>query len=475
MSHRIVLVLLGCLAFLPFAGAGAQPHHHAATVAKDYDDPVGGDPDPPANCEGVPAKVTISGGSVSFSPASVTIRPGEKVCWTWQTSIPHNVRGDAGSFGSGDAATSGTFQVTFRNAGTYGYHCQVHGSTGGGMRGTVVVTSGDNGGGGTGPGKLQVAATAVTVEEGAGFVTLEIQRVEGSDGTAAVSYTTGNGSAKVNKDYSRARGQLLWEHGDAAPKLVQVPIKNDSSREPDETFTLKLSKAAGASLLTSTATVTIHDDDTPGCGAASLAPPAALRARGGSADEIRLTWGEEPAAASAVHVERRPPGGEFAHVATVTAGIGSFEDRGLPAGSVFHYRLRSAAPEGLSGYSDVAAAATDGAAAACGDGELCLHDGRFAAAVAWGEPAGERGGDGAPIAGGRAGLFARRLGEPELLLAVSDGCAENDHFGVALAALAERELTVTVRDTESGRTWAHYAPAGSQAAVRDADALATCP
>jgi hypothetical protein len=43
-----------------------------------------------------------------------------------------------------------------------------------------------------------------------------------------------------------------------------VPIRNDSSKEGDETFTIKLSKATGAGLGTSTATVTIHDDDGSG-------------------------------------------------------------------------------------------------------------------------------------------------------------------------------------------------------------------
>jgi hypothetical protein len=66
--------------------------------------------------------------------------------------------------------------------------------------------------------------------------------------------------------------------------------------------------------------------------------------------------------------------------------------------------------------------------------------------------------------------------DPELMLEVVDGCAENDHFWVELAALTDLELEVSVRDAQTGRTWVFYNPAGRAAgAWRDLDAFGTCP
>jgi plastocyanin len=470
--------LLGLLALLPTA-AEAQHHHATADPAKDYDDPVGGDPDAPAGCTGVPAKVQITGGSLSFSPATVTVQTGQKVCWTWQTSMAHNVRADSGAFGSGDPATSGNFQVTYTSPGTYGYHCQVHGSPTAGMRGTVIVAPAD-GGGGSGPGALRLLAGDITVNEGDGTAVLTVERAGGSEGAAAVSYTTANGSARTNKDFSRTRGRLTWPDGDGTPRTISVPIKNDTAREPTESFKIKLSKASGAPLETSLATVTINDDDTPGCGAASLSAPAGLRAVGQSPHDVRLSWSDEPAAAHAVHVERRTPGGDWGEVAIVAAGLGSFVDGSLPAGASFDYRVRSASPDGLSAFSAVAAAATDGDAGPCRaeGGEVCLLDGRFAARLAW------RGGDRGELRparqarlgeGDASGVFTLAGSEPAALVAVGDSCAANDHYWVSFAPLVERELRVQVRDTLSGRTWVHLATEGVLDSVREEDALGVCP
>ena len=95
-------------------------------------------PNPSSGCTGVEAKITISRSGTTFSPATVTVDAGQPVCWTW-SGTEHTVKGDDGSFTSGPPTASGTFQRTFNAPGTYGYHCQVHGTPTSGMRGTVVV------------------------------------------------------------------------------------------------------------------------------------------------------------------------------------------------------------------------------------------------------------------------------------------------------------------------------------------------
>lgn len=267
MFHRITLPALA-LGFLLAASASAQHHHSMGVDPKDYDDGGGrgGDTNPPAGCNGVQAKITITG--TSFSPATVTVDPGQPVCWTWSQSVQHNVHADDDSFTSGALASQGTFQTTFTTPGSHGYYCQVHGSTSGGMRGTVVVRSAPgNGGGGSGHGTIALNPAAYTVNEAAGVVTVTVERAGGSEGKASVKFATAPGSAKPNKDFTTRKGTLSWDSGDASAKTIEVPIKKDSAAEPDETFAVKLSKATGAALGAASATVTIHED-APGCGAA---------------------------------------------------------------------------------------------------------------------------------------------------------------------------------------------------------------
>jgi plastocyanin len=76
----------------------------------------------------------------TFIPQVVTIRVGDSVRWTNTDGI-HNVFSDDGfSFTSGSpAAAPWTYTYVFTTAGTFGYHCQPHGSPGTGQSGTIVV------------------------------------------------------------------------------------------------------------------------------------------------------------------------------------------------------------------------------------------------------------------------------------------------------------------------------------------------
>jgi plastocyanin len=77
--------------------------------------------------------VSIAG--FAFSPASSTIKVGDKITWTNKDSTTHTVTADDGSFNSGDLATGATFSFTFTKAGSHAYHCSIHPS----MKATVVV------------------------------------------------------------------------------------------------------------------------------------------------------------------------------------------------------------------------------------------------------------------------------------------------------------------------------------------------
>jgi hypothetical protein len=114
------------------------------------------------------------------------------------------------------------------------------------------------------PGVLQLSASAYSVNENGGTVTITVTRTGGSDGAVAVSYATSDGSATDPADFLDAAGTLNWADGDAAPKTFQVTIVDDLLDEPDETFGVALSNPQVAPLGSpASATVTILDDDVP--------------------------------------------------------------------------------------------------------------------------------------------------------------------------------------------------------------------
>ena len=81
-----------------------------------------------------------------------------------------------------------------------------------------------------------------------------------SSSAVTVAYATANGSALSGQDYTSASGTLTFSAGDTA-KTVSVTVLDDAVDEGDETFTLTLSSATGASIDDAQATGTISNSD----------------------------------------------------------------------------------------------------------------------------------------------------------------------------------------------------------------------
>ncbi|MBI2440748.1 MAG: hypothetical protein HYV35_05180 [Lentisphaerae bacterium] len=112
------------------------------------------------------------------------------------------------------------------------------------------------------PGVLQFAVTSVESDEGGGSVTLTVTRTGGSYGPAHVEYLTADGTAQAGLDYASVQGMLYWADGDTSSKTITVPITDDIIDENNETFTVLLKNACGASLgPLNPATVTIIDNE----------------------------------------------------------------------------------------------------------------------------------------------------------------------------------------------------------------------
>jgi hypothetical protein len=113
------------------------------------------------------------------------------------------------------------------------------------------------------PGALQFSKATYTATENAGTVTITVTRTNGNYGAVSVSCATANGTAIAGQDYTSTSGTLNWSAGDAASKSFTVTLLDDSADESDETFSVNLTGASGASLNSPvSATVTVIDDDT---------------------------------------------------------------------------------------------------------------------------------------------------------------------------------------------------------------------
>lgn len=105
-----------------------------------------------------------------------------------------------------------------------------------------------------------LAIDDITVSEGAGLATFTVSLSAASGRTVSVRYATANGSASANSDYTAASGTLSFAPG-TTTMTVTVPILDNAVREATETFTIRLSRASGATIGDSTGVCTILDND----------------------------------------------------------------------------------------------------------------------------------------------------------------------------------------------------------------------
>ena len=75
-----------------------------------------------------------------------------------------------------------------------------------------------------------------------------------------VEWATADGTAQAGTDYTAGSGSLRFDVGDTT-RTVSVPVTGDNMDEPNETFTVTLSNAVGATLGRAVGTGTIVDDE----------------------------------------------------------------------------------------------------------------------------------------------------------------------------------------------------------------------
>ena len=132
LAARMTLLLL--VAAVGCGGSSTAPGSGGNTNTGNNPPPQG----PPSTS----SSITVSNNY--FDPTSTTVPVSTRVTWTWdacgsdgyggQSCTSHGIVFDDGT--SSGTQTQGSWSRTFATAGTYKYHCPVHGSA---MAGAIVV------------------------------------------------------------------------------------------------------------------------------------------------------------------------------------------------------------------------------------------------------------------------------------------------------------------------------------------------
>ena len=112
-------------------------------------------------------------------------------------------------------------------------------------------------------GNLTFAASAYSVAESGGSVTVSVLRTNGSTGAITVDYATVAVTAQAGNDYTAQSGTLIFAEGQTSQSIV-VPILDDALVEGDEVFTVQILNPGGGTIITGPTNVfvTIVDEET---------------------------------------------------------------------------------------------------------------------------------------------------------------------------------------------------------------------
>lgn len=132
MSRLTIVVTCAALAFaLAACGDDKTSDDAASTPAPAAQTSV------PTDATDAGAVVSVGIKDIKFVPDQTTVKVGQKIVWTNNEAIVHNVTAtDGADFESDSLSESDTFEFTPKTAGTISYVCTIHS----GQNGTITVT-----------------------------------------------------------------------------------------------------------------------------------------------------------------------------------------------------------------------------------------------------------------------------------------------------------------------------------------------
>ena len=341
-------------------------------------------------------------------------------------------------------------------------------------------------------GRLIAATSPSTESSGPAAITIEIKREGGSDGAATLAYRTRNGSARAGRDFRRTEGELRWEHGDASPRTVRVPLlPNVSSIEPRD-LRFEFESMSGGIDAPRRMRIWIDPGGEPAnrAGSIEFAAPAFVGREGGLATvTVERRGGVEGAVA--VDYRTAPRSAEETDFGAVSGRLiwrhgesGSREvtvplvaDGEVERSELFDFMLSN-----VDGGADLPEARAVGViqdtttAAGCAEnhGALCLAGGRFRIEVEWeSQHNGERGTGSLSRLSDESGIATFFSPDNvELVVKILDGRIVNDHRWVFYGALSDVEYWLTVTDTLQDRVVVYRNPPGEVCGRGDTMAFA---
>lgn len=143
LAILLVVVIAGSLLFVNNANRGESPSVNPAPQSTEATiNPVSSPSASPTSEQAMKSETTVVLGNSGFTPATVTIKVGEKVVWKNQSgepatvsSDPHPVHTNYPPLNLGNFKDGESHELIFTETGTYGYHNHFNSS----QKGTVIV------------------------------------------------------------------------------------------------------------------------------------------------------------------------------------------------------------------------------------------------------------------------------------------------------------------------------------------------
>jgi plastocyanin len=127
------LVLMTALALSACGGSGGTSSETEAEATATTEAPAAA-----AEGEKLERSVKVDISNLEYAPDPVRVQAGGKAIWLNEDSVAHTATADDGSFDTGTIDEGKLKSETFKQPGTFTYHCEIHPQ----MHGTIEVVEG---------------------------------------------------------------------------------------------------------------------------------------------------------------------------------------------------------------------------------------------------------------------------------------------------------------------------------------------
>lgn len=234
-------------------------------------------------------------------------------------------------------------------------------------------------------GSAQLSAPNYAIAQGAGALTVTVDRTGGSNGAVGVMYGTSNGTAVAGTDFTATSGTIQWANGDATPKTFTVAISNAVPFTGSKSFTLTLSSPSGGATLStpSSASVAITGDAAAAVGSLQLSASSGTVAQ--TAGTLTETVNRTGGSSGAVSVTYATANGTAVAGTDFTAANGTLIwSDGDAASKTFSVPISNAAPfSGSKTFSVALSGPTGGATLSSPSSDTVTINGSGSTSTSW--------------------------------------------------------------------------------------------